>query len=102
MTRHIKASEFKAKCLNLLDEVAESGEAIVITKRGKPVAQVSPAPKRRRPIFGALKGWIEGDLDGPLDVEWEALRDDDSARQPGVDLAGGRQARSRKTRTSSR
>ena len=34
--RTIKASEFKAKCLKLMDEVAESGEEIVITKHGRP------------------------------------------------------------------
>ena len=40
--RTIKASEFKAKCLQLMDEVAESGEEIVITKFGKPVARLGP------------------------------------------------------------
>ena len=43
-TRTIKASEFKAKCLQLMDEVAESGEEIVITKFGKPVAKARAAP----------------------------------------------------------
>ena len=38
----IKASEFKAKCLRLMDEVAESGIPLVITKNGKPVAQLGP------------------------------------------------------------
>jgi prevent-host-death family protein len=102
MTRHIKASELKAKCLGLLDEVARSGETIVITKRGKPVAQLTPAPQPRKAIFGALKGWIEGDIVGPIDVEWEALRDDGPARQPSPDLARGRQVRSRKARASRR
>ena len=41
-TRTITANEFKAKCLKLMDEVAESGEEIVITKNGKPVAKLSP------------------------------------------------------------
>ena len=40
-TRTIKASEFKAKCLKLMDEVAESGEEIIITKNGKPVAKLT-------------------------------------------------------------
>ena len=43
MTRIIRASEFKAKCLALLDEVAETQETLVVTKRGKPVARVLPA-----------------------------------------------------------
>ena len=40
--RTIKASEFKAKCLKLMDEVAESGEEIVITKNGRPVSKLVP------------------------------------------------------------
>jgi prevent-host-death family protein len=43
--RTLKASEFKAKCLKLMDEVAESGEAIVITKNGKPIAQLGPVAR---------------------------------------------------------
>lgn len=42
MTRSIPASEFKAKCLALLDRVAETREPLVITKRGKAVARVEP------------------------------------------------------------
>jgi prevent-host-death family protein len=40
--RTIPAGQFKARCLRLLDEVAESGETIVVTKRGKPVAKIEP------------------------------------------------------------
>ena len=46
--RRISASEFKAKCLALLDEVAETKTTLVITKRGKAVAHVSPADEPRR------------------------------------------------------
>lgn len=42
MTITVPAGEFKAKCLKLLDEVAETGETIVVTKRGKPVARLGP------------------------------------------------------------
>jgi prevent-host-death family protein len=42
--RSIKASEFKAKCLRLIDEVAATGEPIEITKRGKPVARLVMQP----------------------------------------------------------
>ena len=38
--RMMKASEFKAKCLKLMDEVAENGEEIVITKNGNPTARL--------------------------------------------------------------
>lgn len=40
--RTISASRFKAQCLALLDDVAETGQALVVTKRGKPVARVEP------------------------------------------------------------
>jgi prevent-host-death family protein len=40
--RTIPAGRFKAQCLRLLDEVSETGETIVVTKRGKPVARVEP------------------------------------------------------------
>lgn len=40
--RTIPAGQFKAQCLAILDEVAETGELVVVTKRGKPVAQITP------------------------------------------------------------
>jgi len=46
----IKASEFKAKCLQLMDKVAETGEAIVVTKNGKPVAQLAPLKKKPKTL----------------------------------------------------
>jgi prevent-host-death family protein len=71
--RIIPAGEFKAKCLQLLDEVAEKREPIVVTKHGIPVAQLVPVPGRE-PLFGAMKGSVlwEGDIISPLDVEWDA------------------------------
>lgn len=72
----IKASEFKARCLKLMDEVADTGESIVVTKNGNPVARLVPYRQRHDTLFGALKGSIEvrGDIVAPLDVEWEASR----------------------------
>ena len=40
--KEIKASIFKARCLALMDEVAASGEEIVVTKNGKPVSRLVP------------------------------------------------------------
>lgn len=95
MTKMVGAAEFKAKCLALLDEVQATGEPITITKRGRPVATVSAAAtlqqEPRKPIFGAMKGtgMIFGDLDEPIDPDWEAkwdakwdekLRGDDARR----------------------
>ena len=70
----IKASEFKAKCLNLMDEVAESGAEYVITKNGRPVSRLVPYRKKPKSLFGIDRGRLEilGDIDEPLDVEWEA------------------------------
>lgn len=76
MPRHIKASEFKAKCLALMDEVARTGVAVVITKNGKPVAELVPHRPRRQSARGILKNelFIEGDIISPIDVEWDALK----------------------------
>ena len=73
----IKASEFKAKCLKLMDEVAETGHEIIITKNGRPVSKLSPYPKRPDTFFGADKDKIKilGDIVSPLDMEWEADQD---------------------------
>ena len=72
--RTIKASEFKAKCLKIMDEVAATGEPVVITKYGVPVAQLIPAVQKPKTLFGALKGSIlyMGDVISPIDVEWNA------------------------------
>ncbi len=45
--RLVSATEFKAKCLALLDEVEEHGDTITVTKRGRPVATVVPARKKK-------------------------------------------------------
>ena len=79
--RTINASEFKAKCLALLDEVAETGEHIMILKRGRPVAElVPPVPRREGRPQDSLRGTVEvvGDIISPavpIDA-WEVLRDD--------------------------
>lgn len=72
----IKASEFKARCLALMDEVAASHEAIVIAKNGRPVAQLAPVARKPRTVFGLLKGRgrILGDIVGPIDDAWETER----------------------------
>lgn len=74
--REISASEFKAKCLALMDEVASSGEEIVVTKKGKPVVSIVAHGKPGRSLLGLHKGEVRilGDIVSPIDVEWEALR----------------------------
>ncbi|MEO8441208.1 MAG: type II toxin-antitoxin system Phd/YefM family antitoxin [Betaproteobacteria bacterium] len=74
----IQASEFKAKCLALMDEVARTGRTIVVTKNGKPVAELRPhrAP-RAKSLIGLHKGQIgiRGDIISPLGVRlWESMK----------------------------
>jgi antitoxin (DNA-binding transcriptional repressor) of toxin-antitoxin stability system len=75
----VAAGEFKQRCLALLDEVGSSGEAIVVTKRGKAIAQLTPLPSERSEDWrGALRtqGAVTGDLTAPAAApdEWDALR----------------------------
>ena len=72
----IKASEFKAKCLQLMDEVAETGQPLVITKNGRPVAQLGPVVSRPATLAGAHRGQITvvEDILSSIDEEWEAAR----------------------------
>lgn len=71
----IGAGDFKARCLKLLDEVAEKREPLVITKHGKAVAKLVPIPPEGE-LFGALSGSVrhEGDIIAPLENDWEAAR----------------------------
>ena len=55
-SRTMKASEFKAKCLRLMDEVNENGGEIVITKNGKPVAKLTAFRERPNTLFGTGLG----------------------------------------------
>jgi prevent-host-death family protein len=71
--RVVKASEFKAKCLKLMDEVAATGDTITVTKNGRPVAELRPVSRPRRDIFGRDKIVIHGDLDDAK-MEWEMQR----------------------------
>ena len=71
----IKASEFKARCLKLMDEVAQTGKEIVITKNGVPVSRLVPYRERPKTLFGIDRGKLEilGDIIEPIDVEWDAV-----------------------------
>jgi prevent-host-death family protein len=69
--RTIRAGEFKAKCLALLDEVEARGRPLVVTKRGRPVARVVPLESAKRSsLLGSLLH--EDDMLEPVDVEWDA------------------------------
>jgi prevent-host-death family protein len=70
----ISAAEFKAKCLDLMDSVSETGASIVVTKRGRPVAMLAPVRPSRNSLRGIMKGRIRvlGDIVSPIDVVWDA------------------------------
>ena len=72
-TTTVPAGEFKAKCLQLIDEVAATGESLTITKRGRPVARVVALPGKTS-LFGAMAGTVlkQQDLVAPLDDAWDA------------------------------
>jgi len=73
----IKASEFKAKCLQIMDQVAETGEPVLITKNGVPITELIRAKRKPKTLFGAMKGSakIKGDIVAPIEVEWNAVRE---------------------------
>jgi prevent-host-death family protein len=70
----VPAGEFKARCLELMDQVRDRHHEIVITKRGKPVAKLVPYEEKSRDIFGYAKGSIviHGDIIEPTGEIWEA------------------------------
>ncbi len=70
----IKASEFKAKCLKLMDVVNDSGEEIIITKNGKPVSRLVPYRKQADSLFGLHAGLVSSseNILEPIDDDWSA------------------------------
>jgi len=78
--KEVAISEFKAKCLALLDQVQKTKKPILVTRFGKPVAEVVPhAPTAPADWMGSMKGRMEilGDIISPANDEsdWEVLRD---------------------------
>ena len=70
-TRRIAAGEFKARCLRILDEVARSGDELIVTKRGKAVAKVVPV-EEPKPLRGSIIR--QRDVVSPIDADWDAER----------------------------
>jgi prevent-host-death family protein len=76
----ISISEFKAKCLGLIEQVHKTRQPLRITRHGRPVAEVIPAgPDRKRKFVGDMIGTakIVGDIVSPvIDLdEFEVYRD---------------------------
>ncbi len=76
----IPISKFKATCLALLDKVKRTGEPIVVTRRGEPIAIIEPPPpsEKKQMWLGSFKenGNIKGDIITPIGSEetWEILQ----------------------------
>ncbi|MGH7676167.1 MAG: type II toxin-antitoxin system Phd/YefM family antitoxin [Gemmatimonadales bacterium] len=76
--RSVGAAEFKARCLELMEDVRERGGEIVITKYGEPVAKLVPvAPAPAQDGFGILRGTVTylGDIVAPTGERWNAEED---------------------------
>lgn len=76
--RTVAISEFKATCLALLEEVRTTGEPLVVTKRGVPIARIEPpthvdVPRRKLGCMSG-RGAVLGDLVAPVSSidEWDA------------------------------
>lgn len=82
MGKMVSASEFQAKCLQLIDEMQQDGEPVAITRDGRVVAELAPkkdADKPLKPAFGILKSdRYRFDLDPSEPMvdpdDWEVLR----------------------------
>lgn len=79
--KEMDISEFKAKCLAVLDEVQKTKKPIRVTRFGKPLAEIIPPSSDSTSIswIGSMKDSMKilGDLVPPAndEKEWEALRD---------------------------
>jgi prevent-host-death family protein len=78
--KEVAISEFKAKCLAILDQVQKTKRPIRITRRGKPLAEViPPSPESVKDIFGFMKEKMDiiGDIVSAASDpdDWEVLRD---------------------------
>jgi prevent-host-death family protein len=74
----IAAGEFKARCLQVMEDVRTKRTSMLITKRGKPLAKLVPPDDQPPEIFGCLAGKIEilGDIVSPITPleDWENLK----------------------------
>jgi prevent-host-death family protein len=81
MQETISISKFKATCLRLLDSVKKTGKSILVTRKGEPIALVTPPPPPPKPEqwLGCMKNRVKitGDIISPAleEKEWEVLRD---------------------------
>jgi len=72
--RAITATQFKAKCLGLLDEVAATGEDLIVTKHGHPVARVVAIVPPASLLRSVTQLVSDDELIAPLGEAWDAER----------------------------
>ncbi len=84
---NINAAEFKAKCLKLIDQVADTHEPLIISKRGKPLVKLVPIVEETpKSMFGYMKGTVtfHGDIMEPLEEVWSAESGDEDQLYAGL------------------
>lgn len=72
--RKVSATEFKAHCLRLMDEVEDQRAEFVVTRHGRPVAKLVPYEETPPVLFGLLRGTVSAadDLISPTGGAWDA------------------------------
>ena len=79
-TRRVSAAEFKAKCLRIIQEMGNDGHSVTITRRGRPVAVLSPlsAEREATSFVGMMRGTVLAYEDPSTPAaspsDWSALR----------------------------
>lgn len=74
MATKIAISQFKSHCLEIIEQLQANGNSIIITKRGKEVAQILPINTKKTSLFGMLKNKaeIKTDILNPIEETWDA------------------------------
>ena len=75
MEKTIAAAQFKARCLQLMEDVQRKHISMIITKHGVPIAKLVPLEETSINLYGALKGTIKikADIIAPIDESWDAM-----------------------------
>ncbi|MEI6243328.1 MAG: type II toxin-antitoxin system prevent-host-death family antitoxin [Chlamydiota bacterium] len=73
-SKKIPAGEFKAKCLQIMEDVRRKRRKITITKRNVPIAELGPVEGKDEPAFGSLRGTVHilGNIIDSVDEVWDA------------------------------
>ena len=84
--RTIPISQFRDQCLRLMDEINETGDALIVTKHGRPITIVGPARRDKGSLWGFMKGTtrILGDIDSPAipPDDWDIVSNPDRVLNP--------------------